>query len=145
MGIIRVTTATEEDYPFIVQRDKHVAPCLIMPKIISGEIRMLRTSDEHGSNTPSYPVGWLRFGYFWDNIPFLNMIWLDKPYRQRGFGKQAMQHWEKEMKQLGYNTVMTSTQADEQAQHFYRKMGYKDSGALLMDTQPLEIFLIKKI
>lgn len=145
MGIMQVTAATEADYGFIAERDKHVAPCLIMPKIISGEIFILRTSHKSGDNGASYPAGWLRFGYFWDNTPFLNMIWLDAPYRQRGFGKQAMLHWENAMKQLGYSMVMTSTQADEQAQHFYRKLGYRDAGALLLDTQPLEILLMKHI
>jgi hypothetical protein len=49
------------------------------------------------------------------------------------------------MEQQGFDTVMTSTQSDEHAQHFYRKLGYVDAGALLLDTQPLEIILIKKI
>ncbi len=49
------------------------------------------------------------------------------------------------MKQKGFNMVMTSTQADEGAQHFYRKLGYQDAGCLLLDTQPLEIFLTKPL
>ena len=42
---------------------------------------------------------------------------------------------------------MTSTQADEQAQHFYRKPGYVDRGFLVLDGTPFEqaqeIFMIK--
>lgn len=49
------------------------------------------------------------------------------------------------MKQKGFKTVMTSTQSDEDAQHFYRKLGYRDVGCLLLDTQPLEIILIKAL
>ncbi|MNP74328.1 hypothetical protein D3C76_1711890 [compost metagenome] len=49
------------------------------------------------------------------------------------------------MKQKGYDMVMTSTQADEGAQHFYRKLGYKDAGCLILDSQPLEILLTKKL
>ena len=30
----------------------------------------------------------------------------------------------------GYGMVLTSTQVDEDAQHFYRKLGYKDCGGL---------------
>ena len=29
--------------------------------------------------------------------------------------------------------VMTSTQVDEEAQHFYRKLGYKDAGGFVVD------------
>ncbi len=45
--------------------------------------------------------------------------------------------------------LMTSTQVDEDAQHFYRKLGYQDSGGLIINIpgyeQPMEMFLIKKI
>ena len=45
--------------------------------------------------------------------------------------------------------LMTSTQVDESAQHFYRKIGYKDCGCLVLDIpeleQPMEMFLIKQI
>ena len=45
--------------------------------------------------------------------------------------------------------TVESTQVDEQAQHFYRKLGYKDNGCLILDNtpfeQPLEIFMIKTL
>lgn len=37
-------------------------------------------------------------------------------------------YWENEMKQQGYETLMTSTRADEYAQHFYFKLGYEVVG-----------------
>ncbi|MBP5446675.1 MAG: hypothetical protein J6X95_01020 [Treponema sp.] len=56
---------------------------------------------------------------------------------------------EKDMKSQGYDFVLTSTRVDESAQHFYRKLGYKDCGGLLIDIpnyeQPMEMFLIKRI
>ena len=49
----------------------------------------------------------------------------------------------------GYGMVMSSTQVDEDAQHFYRKPGYKDCGGFTVDTpgyeQPMELFMSKKI
>jgi len=42
------------------------------------------------------------------------------------------------MKLLGYVAVMTSTNSDEQAQHFYRKLGYKDCGCLILDIPRME-------
>jgi len=95
------------------------------------------------------PVGVIRYNLFWDIIPFLTFIYFEESYRGKGFGKQAMLHWENEMRELGYNMVMTSTQADEQAQHFYRKLGYIDRGCLILDNtpfeQPQEIFMIKEL
>ncbi|MNE73052.1 Acetyltransferase (GNAT) family protein [compost metagenome] len=87
----------------------------------------------------------MRYGYFWDNIPFMNLIWLDEPFRGKGAGAEVVHFWEEQMKQKGFNMVMTSTQADEGAQHFYRKLGYKDAGCLILDSQPLEILLTKKL
>ncbi|WP_318152695.1 GNAT family N-acetyltransferase [Paenibacillus terricola] len=80
-----------------------------------------------------------------NNTPFMNMIWIDEPYRNAGLGKQVVHLWENNMREQGYKLVMTSTQADEEAQHFYRKLGYKDSGCLILDDQPLEVLLTKRL
>ena len=75
----------------------------------------------------------------------MNMIWVDEQYRDKGVGKKVVLFWEEQMKQRGFNLIMTSTQADEGAQHFYRKLGYQDAGCLILDTQPLEILLTKNL
>lgn len=45
--------------------------------------------------------------------------------------------------------LLTSTQVDEGAQHFYRKCEYKDCGGFVIDVpeyeQPMEMFFIKRI
>jgi len=87
----------------------------------------------------------MRFGYFWDNTPFMNMLWIDEAYRGLGFGKKVVQYWEELMKQKGFKIVMTSTQSDEAAQHFYRKLDYKDAGCLIQENRPLEIILAKRL
>jgi len=91
------------------------------------------------------PIGVMRYNLFWDNTPFLNLIHLEKSYHGMGFGKKAMTYWEQEMRNKGHETVFTSTQSDEQAQHFYRKIGYCDCGCLLLPDEPLEILFIKKL
>lgn len=87
--------------------------------------------------------------FFWDEIPFLTMINFKKCEQGKGFGTKAMEHWENEMRELGFECVMTSTQTDEDAQHFYRKLGYKDAGCLILDipvvAQPAELFFIKAL
>ena len=91
------------------------------------------------------PIGVMRYNLFWDYIPFLTLIHFGDTYQRKGYGTKAMQHWESEMRALGHKIIMTSTQADEQGQHFYRKLGYKDTGCLVLDDQPLEIFMIKAL
>ena len=51
------------------------------------------------------------------------------------------------MKTKGYGMLLTSTQVDEKAQHFYRKIGYQDCGGLIVNIpgyeQPMELFMSK--
>lgn len=134
---MNITYASQADRAYIVEKDRHIHPTLVETKIKEKEIYIFWEGEAR--------IGWMRYGYFWDNMPFMNMIWIDEPFRGRGSGQRVVQYWENEMKKKGFDTVMTSTQSDESAQHFYRGMGYVDAGALLLDTQPLEIILMKKI
>ncbi len=135
---MNIAFAINSDYEYIKRRDHHISEFLIQSKINNNEIYILRNQD--GSN-----IGWMRYGYFWDNVPFMNMIWVDEHYRGIGVGNKVVLFWEEQMKQKGFHMIMTSTQADEGAQHFYRKLGYQDAGCIVLDTQPLEILLIKKL
>ena len=60
-----------------------------------------------------------------------------------------MAHWEADMQAKGYQMVLLSTQVDETAQHFYRKLGYTDCGCLVLHhcplAQPMEMFFCKTI
>ena len=93
------------------------------------------------------PIGVMRYNLLWDNTPFLTLIYIEKSSQGRGFGRQAMLAWENEMREFGYKMVMTSTQVDEEAQHFYRELGYLERGGIFLDNTPLaqaqEMFLLK--
>ena len=90
-----------------------------------------------------------RYNLFWDNTPFCTLLFVDAEYRGRGHGKRMMAQWEQDMKSQGYGMIMTSTQVDEDAQHFYRKLGYKDCGGFVVDIpgyeQPMEMIMIKSL
>ncbi len=92
-------------------------------------------------------AGLMYYSVLWDNLPFLNLIFIEDKYRKQGIGTEAMQLWEADMKKQNYKMVLISTQVDEDAQHFYRKLGYIDCGALLLDgtplDQPMEMFMRK--
>ena len=91
----------------------------------------------------------LRWGLFWDSIPFCNLLYVAEGSRGRGLGRALAAHWEGEMKALGHDLVMTSTQADEGAQHFWRRLGYRDCGGFVLPfpgyEQPTELILAKAI
>jgi hypothetical protein len=40
---------------------------------------------------------------------------------------------------------MTSTFSNESAQHFYRRLGYRDAGCLLLADEAMEILFTKPI
>ena len=64
-------------------------------------------------------IGYLRFNLFWDNIPFMNMLYFLEKYRGTGCKKQLVDYGEKEILKSNYTKVLTSTLSGEQAQLFY--------------------------
>jgi ribosomal protein S18 acetylase RimI-like enzyme len=134
---MKIEFAGEKDYKYILENDKHISKDLIESKIKKNEIYIVRENN--------VIIGWLRFSFFWDSIPFLNMIYINEEFQNHNIGKKLVLFWENLMKDKGYKMVMTSTLSNENAQHFYRKLQYKDSGSLLLENEPLEIIFTKKI
>lgn len=90
-------------------------------------------------------VGWLRYNLFWDNTPFMNLLYILEGFRGRGLGGLLTGFWEAEMKAQGYKMVLTSSLSDERGQFFYRKHGYVDCGSLMLPEEPLEIIFCKNL
>ena len=130
--------ATNGDLEFLDQHDPHVTREVLQRKIDGSEVYVMTT--ESGDI-----IGWMRYGLSWDCIPFMNMLYLLEPYRRKGFGRQLVERWEQDMCKQGFKLALTSTQADEEAQHFYGRLGYVDSGMLLLPGDPAEIILRKHI
>lgn len=126
-----------EDLELLSKYDVHISKGELENIIKMDRVLMIFEDDKF--------VGWLRFNLFWDNTPFMNMLYMLDDFRGKSYGRKLTNFWEAEMKSKGYNIVLTSTQSDEQGQFFYRKNGYKDCGALLLPGEPLEIILYKNI
>ncbi len=139
--MFRMEYATEKDISFWRTLDHHISDQELLRKI--HEKRGYAIYDD------KKPVGVLRYNLFWDLIPFLNLICFTEQYRGKGFGTRAMIDWEDEMRSSGHKLVMTSTMVEEGAQHFYRKLKYKDCGCLIKDFQPyvetMEMFMMKQL
>ena len=134
---MRVAFAGPDDLDFLAGVDHHVVRDVIKDKIARHEIMVAYMED--------LPVGFLRHGYFWDEIPFMNLLWIKEGLRGRGYGTQLVSFWEREMRKLGHDSIMTSSLSNERAQHLYRRLGYVDVGSLLMPDEPLEIVFLKEL
>lgn len=132
-----IRKANQQDLAFLLLHDRHIAADEIRSVIALG--RMLVLEENH------FIIGWLRWNLFWDNTPFMNMLYVLEEDRGRGYGRQLVSYWEALMREEGYPLVMTSTQSNETAQHFYRKLGYADAGSLLLRDELLEIIFTKEI
>ena len=135
--MITVRKAEEKDRTFWFSLDKHLSPQMFDDKVRSGMGYVLSDGD--------VPVGLMRWNLFWDNTPFCNLLYIHPGHQKKGYGRRLMEYWEEEMRQAGHSLVLVSTQADEDAQHFYRALGYKDCGCLLLETQAAEIFFSKAL
>ncbi len=91
-------------------------------------------------------IGVLRYSYFWQSIPFLDLINIDLNYQKKGYGSKMMIYWENLMLTKGYKDVMLSTQEDETSKYFYEKLGYKYIGKFLPPNQDVyELMYTKKL
>ncbi|MFA4815129.1 MAG: GNAT family N-acetyltransferase [Candidatus Gracilibacteria bacterium] len=135
---ISITYATLKDLEYLKKNDIHIDIKRLEKKISDKELIIAKDNMKH--------IGWLRFGYIWDTIPFMSMLAIEDEYQKKGIGTNLTKFWEREMKKCKHKLVMTSSQADEEAQHFYRKLGYHDMGALFeINDGPAEIFFSKKL
>jgi GNAT superfamily N-acetyltransferase len=134
---MKVEVATVKDLDYLTRRDHHISSKMLQRKLEAGEILVAKEAD--------VITGYLRYGYFWDGLPFMNLIFVEESHRQHGVGKQLFLHWEEVMRQEGYEMLMTSSYSHEQGQFFHRKMGFQDAGSLILPNEPLEIIFIKTL
>ena len=125
------------ELPLIAERDNHISREELTTLISLSRVAV--AEDNEGF------LGWMRWNLFWNNIPFLNMLYLLEPHRGKGYGKAMMDWWESEMLHQDFNTLMTSTASDEYAQHFYRKLGYTAVGGFILPDDPYELIFAKKL
>jgi ribosomal protein S18 acetylase RimI-like enzyme len=134
---VNITYATEAEYEYLVEHDQDVSGEVIRRKIGQREFILAWEAGK--------PVGWLRFNYFWDTVPFMTMLFIEEPYRGKGYASEMIRFWEEELRGQRYQRVMTSTMSNETAQHLYRKLGYRDCGAVVLPDEALELILMKEL
>ena len=139
--MLNIRYVQQEDEDFWYSLDRHLPEQEFDNKVLNKRGYVLFKGN--------IPVGLLRYNLFWDNTLFCTMLFVDYKHHRKGYGKMLMENWERDMKAQGYGMLLISTQVDEEAQYFYRKLGYKDCGGFVIDIpgyeQLMEMFMIKAI
>lgn len=136
---MEIRYVTDDDKEFVMSIDKHVNE--------RGYSNRVYTKTGYVIWEEKQRIGTMSHCVLWDNLPFMNFLFVNEKYRGKGYAAKAISDWENEMRKQGYKMTLISTQVDEGAQHLYRKLGYVDCGGLLFDNtpfdQPMEMFLRK--
>ncbi|MCM1130724.1 MAG: GNAT family N-acetyltransferase [Roseburia sp.] len=130
-----IRLANLKDTEFLVDNDNHISYDILRENIEKGYIYILEQDNQI--------IGWLRYNLFWDNTPFLNMLYILEEYRRQGLGSLLLEHWENQMQSQGFETVLTSTLVHEDALHFYMKYGYQVVGGFHPSEDEYEVILKK--
>ena len=134
---MKIAIAKSKNEDEIAKLDCHIPPDRRHECIEQGKIYILKDDMDR-------VFGVLRYSFFWQTIPFLDLIYLDEARRGSGYGTEMMCKWECDMKASGHRYVMTSTQADETAWIFYEKLGYRRVGGFFPPDQDVEEWMYLK-
>jgi GNAT superfamily N-acetyltransferase len=134
-----IRQAGADDVGWLSARDRHVSAAELAAVVGRGRVLLLVEDDVH------QPLGWLRWGLFWDSVPFMNLLFVVAEHRGRGFGRMLVEGWESRCRDAGHGLVLTSSMSDEEAQHFYRHLGYQDSGTLQLPDEAPEIVFRRQL
>lgn len=74
--------ANKSDLDVINEYDKHIAKEELLKLILDNKVTVARDN--------SKIIAWIRYNLFWDNIPFLNMLFVLEEYRNGGIGKELI-------------------------------------------------------
>ena len=134
-----VTTrvARTSDLPLLGEVDTHVSSDNLADIVSAGRVMVVEVDGD--------VVGFLRWGLFWDQVPFMNLLWVRPASRGQGIGTALVDAWERSQLVAGHPLVLTSTMSDERSQRLYRRLGYVDSGVLLLPGEPAELILRKPL
>lgn len=136
---MNIRLMNSQDKDFVMSIDKHVDDTKYDYRVYTKSGYVICEDNQ--------PLGIIFHTILWDNLPFMNLIYICDEQRRKGYGSKAILAWEDELRKQGYKMALISTQVDESAQHLYRKLGYVDCGGLLFDgtpfEQPMEMFMRK--
>lgn len=129
--------AQDTDLAFLRDFSREPRDDRLRAQIQDGRLRIIESSKG--------PVGFIKFYVLWEVLPFIEVIIIRNDCRGRGIGRAAVRAWEEEMSAQSFQRAIISTQADETAQYFWHRVGYRDCGTLALPGRPVELFMYRDI
>ncbi|PCJ56871.1 MAG: GNAT family N-acetyltransferase [Candidatus Hydrogenedentota bacterium] len=137
---IDVELAVQSDYKWLKENDSHVDAAWVQ--------RCIQLKEYYVACFDGKRRGFLRFGFFWGIIPYMDMIGVDEDVQRSGLGTAMFNRWENDMREKGAKILMTSSMSNEpEPQAWHRHNGFKESGQITFgsfQTTP-EVFLVKEL
>lgn len=99
--VVRIEVVTNDDKAFVMGIDNYVND--------NGYANRVFTNSGYVIWEGTQRIGIMMHCVLWDNLPFLNFIFINEEYRGKGYAKQAILDWENEMKNQGYKMTLIST------------------------------------
>lgn len=92
-------------------------------------------------------VGYARWSWFWDKIPFSTLVRVHPDQQRRGVGRALYAAVEVRLRDLGERFWISSTEKDNwHSRRFHAALGFREIGALAeLDQDVLEVFLRKDL
>lgn len=87
---MQIICAKTDEIELLCLYDKHISKKELQKSVKEKRVYIAKEKSEI--------AGWLRFNLFWDNTPFMNMLYILEGYRGKGMGKALVQRWENDMK-----------------------------------------------
>jgi ribosomal protein S18 acetylase RimI-like enzyme len=134
---VSTRAARDSDLPFLCENDSHISREDQSQVVALGRVMV--------AEVDAAAVGLLRWGLFWDQVPFMNLLWVLPERRGQGIGTALVVAWERTQLAAGHDLVLTSTMSDERSQHLYRRLGYVDTGAMFLPDEAAELILRKPL
>lgn len=120
--------------------DAHIDPSWVERCVAAGEYVVAREAGDI--------VGFIRFSWFWREMPYMELIMVREDRRRDGIGSRLLGAWESAMRAEGAELVITSSMTDEpDPQAWHRRNGFVESGALTFGhLQPTpQVFFVKPL
>jgi len=127
--------ASDADIAFLNQLAPVSDLRVLRAQIREGRLLVIEDSGE--------AAGFIKFYVLWETLPFIEVIVVHEDLRGRGIGRSAVRFWEREMAKRAHSRAVISTQANESAQGFWRRIGYRDCGYLELPGKPAELFMFR--
>jgi L-amino acid N-acyltransferase YncA len=114
-------------------------PDILSASIVAGRVAVALDGDQI--------VGYVRWQWFWDDIPYCVLARIKPSHHRRGVGRALYQYVEADLRGRGARFWLSSTEEqNERSLRFHRALGFRLIGALSdLGQEQRELFMRKDL